>query len=438
MTAALWLDNLAAYSLQIALVASAGLLLPRLLRLRAPRLLYRFWQALLAMCLLLPLLQPWRPFETANSTKAASHILAVADLPAARIAAVPVTGLILFVLGAGVAVRFTWLALGLVRLRQYQPGARRLDPLPAGIQESARRLGVTPEIRTCGELQSPVTFGVRRPLILLPLNFSEMEINRQQAVITHELLHVVRHDWVWNLLEECVLAGFWFHPAVWWLVGRIRLGRELVVDQQVVALTRARKPYLCALVEIAAGAGALRVVMAPAFLNECQLAERIRALAKEDGMSKRGAVLALLGVVALTLLAGLAVIHRFPLKSGSGWWAANAPKGGAVQPLRVNPFAATPGVFSVGNGVSAPIPIFKPEPPYTKEARSAKTQGTVVLKIIVGDDGLVRDVGVVKSLDPGLDQSAVDTVKTWKFQPAMKAGKTVPVGVMVEISFKIF
>ena len=37
-----------------------------------------------------------------------------------------------------------------------------------------------------------------------------------------------------------------------------------------------------------------------------------------------------------------------------------------------------------------------------------------------------------------LDQSAVDTVKTWKFQPAMKAGKTVPVGVMVEISFKIF
>ena len=52
MSGALWLQNLAAYVVQIALIAAAGVLLPRTLRLRAPRVLYSYWQVLLAICLL--------------------------------------------------------------------------------------------------------------------------------------------------------------------------------------------------------------------------------------------------------------------------------------------------------------------------------------------------------------------------------------------------
>jgi len=54
MSASLWLENLTAYSLQVALVAATGLLLPRMSRLRRPRVLYSYWQALLAVCLVTP------------------------------------------------------------------------------------------------------------------------------------------------------------------------------------------------------------------------------------------------------------------------------------------------------------------------------------------------------------------------------------------------
>jgi periplasmic protein TonB len=96
------------------------------------------------------------------------------------------------------------------------------------------------------------------------------------------------------------------------------------------------------------------------------------------------------------------------------------------------------GVFSVGGNVSAPIPIYKPEPPYSEEARKAKYQGVVVLSIIVDTQGNVQDVHVVKPLGLGLDEKAEDTVKTWKFKAAQRNGTPVPVRVMVEVTFRLF
>src|SRR5438128_2705416 len=81
--------------------------------------------------------------------------------------------------------------------------------------------------------------------------------------------------------------------------------------------------------------------------------------------------------------------------------------------------------FSVGGGVSAPIAIYKPEPTYSKEARKAKLEGTVVLWIVVDSSGNVTDVRVVKPLGLGLDENAEEVVRTWKFKPAMRNGVAV-------------
>ncbi len=96
------------------------------------------------------------------------------------------------------------------------------------------------------------------------------------------------------------------------------------------------------------------------------------------------------------------------------------------------------GPYSVGGGVSAPIPIYKPEPAYSEEARKAKYQGTVVLWIVVDAQGNVTDERVVKPLGLGLDEKAIEAVKTWKFKPAMRNGAPVPVRVMVEVTFRLF
>jgi protein TonB len=96
------------------------------------------------------------------------------------------------------------------------------------------------------------------------------------------------------------------------------------------------------------------------------------------------------------------------------------------------------GVFRVGGGVSAPRAIFTPDPEYSEEARKAKYQGTCVLWLVVGPDGRTRDIRVARTLGLGLDQQAIEAVKQWKFEPAMKDGKPVAVQVNVEVTFRLY
>ncbi len=87
------------------------------------------------------------------------------------------------------------------------------------------------------------------------------------------------------------------------------------------------------------------------------------------------------------------------------------------------------------DGVSAPVPTVQPQPGYTEEARQAKIQGVVRLTCVVDPDGNVRNVKVLQSLDPGLDQRAVETLRRWRFKPATKNGN--PVAVDLQIQFQL-
>src|SRR6202049_2099337 len=96
------------------------------------------------------------------------------------------------------------------------------------------------------------------------------------------------------------------------------------------------------------------------------------------------------------------------------------------------------GVFKVGGGISAPQPVATPDPEYTEQARIAKTQGTCILWLIVDDQGRPRDIRVVHGLGFGLDAKAIEAVKQWKFQPAMKDGRPVNVQISVEVGFRLY
>jgi len=96
------------------------------------------------------------------------------------------------------------------------------------------------------------------------------------------------------------------------------------------------------------------------------------------------------------------------------------------------------GVFRVGGGVSAPRVIYQPDPEYSEEARKAKYQGTCVLWLVVGPDGRPRDIRVARSLGLGLDEKAIEAVKTWKFEPAKKDGTPVAVQINVEVNFRLY
>jgi TonB family protein len=96
------------------------------------------------------------------------------------------------------------------------------------------------------------------------------------------------------------------------------------------------------------------------------------------------------------------------------------------------------GVFRVGGGVSPPRALDTPDPEYSEEARKAKYQGTCVLWLIVGPDGKPRDIKVARALGMGLDEKAIEAVRNWKFEPAMKDGKPVAVQINVEVNFRLY
>ena len=95
-------------------------------------------------------------------------------------------------------------------------------------------------------------------------------------------------------------------------------------------------------------------------------------------------------------------------------------------------------VLHVGGGVSAPRAIYAPEPVYSEKARKANYQGICTLGLIVETDGHPSHIRILKGLGMGLDENALEAVKSWKFEPAMRDGQPVRVEIAVEVNFHIF
>jgi TonB family protein len=97
------------------------------------------------------------------------------------------------------------------------------------------------------------------------------------------------------------------------------------------------------------------------------------------------------------------------------------------------------GAFSPGRGgVTAPRPIYNPAPNYSEDARKSKLQGIVQLSLVVDAHGSPTHIQVIRSLGMGLDENAVEMVRTWKFKPGTRNGVPVPVRMVLEVTFRLF
>jgi TonB family protein len=96
-------------------------------------------------------------------------------------------------------------------------------------------------------------------------------------------------------------------------------------------------------------------------------------------------------------------------------------------------------VFTAKDGVTLPTPVRSIKPGYTAAAMEAHIEGTVLLDVVVLDDGKVGEVKVSQSLDMeyGLDTQAVEAAKQWLFKPGTKDGKPVAVRVTLEMTFTL-
>jgi len=91
----------------------------------------------------------------------------------------------------------------------------------------------------------------------------------------------------------------------------------------------------------------------------------------------------------------------------------------------------------VGGEVSAPVKLSGRAPAYTETARRARIQGVVILEAIIDRSGVVTATRVLKGLPMGLDRQAEEAVRSWRFEPARRAGEPVPVWYALTVEFRV-
>ena len=391
-------NNLVAYSMQIGLLVGLAAFVPTILRLRLPGVKLAYWHILLAACLLLPAVRPWRRAVVAGDVQVTTTVVTIAPTSTKTAREIPSTGIALMLLAAGAIGRLAWLGLGLWRLGRYRRHSK-----PYGVRDGC-------SIFVSEEVSSPVTFGARRPVILLPPGFPELDSRMQQAILCHEMLHVERRDWLFTLTEELVRAAFWFHPAIWWLLGEIQLAREQAVDREVVERTQARDEYVDALLVIAGASPQLDLAPAPLFLRRRHLKQRVVSILKEVRMSKTRLISG--------LAAGLGIL------AAACWFAAST-----------FPLAAAPQVVNDAPGVTVEIngaallhraPVAYPEP-----ARSNGVQGTVAVEAVLDAAGNVSEARILSGPQE-LRRAAQQSLLQWHFK-----GDTAGSTRMVNITFQL-
>ena len=331
------LSNLLPWSLQAAGVVAAAALLPWLFKLNVAGVRYAYWRGIALLCLALPWIQPYKHGHAVATAVTTAVAVATSRIQPAAVAATRANwgAVVLGVLATGILLRLLWLGFGLIRLHRLRRAA--LLQLPALIDADLQpALGTHADIRYARGVQQPVTFGVRRPLVLLPDRLRSQPPDVQRAVIGHELLHVKRRDWAWLIVEEIAVCFLWFHPASWWLASRIQCAREEVVDELAVLLTGRRKVYVEALL---AFADTTSVVPTAAFARRRHLLRRIALVSKEDVMSSRRIVATCASMALIVGFGSWYAVSAFPLRVAD---QAKTPASLEAGPLEQKAHAVTP------------------------------------------------------------------------------------------------
>jgi TonB family protein len=182
----------------------------------------------------------WGP---AHATAANTSSQKLASMTVDAGAASPVSGklasLILLVWAAGFIFVAMRLVGGLARLAWVSAHSKPLfeDDWMGVVLEISKRFKIARPVRVlqCGnQIAMPVTWGIFRPLIILPAVASEWPESCRRIVISHELAHIARGDWFLQICAELARAFYWFHPFVWIAAGRLRQEGECACDDSVL------------------------------------------------------------------------------------------------------------------------------------------------------------------------------------------------------------
>lgn len=331
------------FAVKATIVLGAAWVLAFALRSRSAALRHAVWTAGVLGSLLLPILTlvlpTWRSPQFGNVVghwSAPRPILAALEpstLPAMSVDAIasasPLGNLrfpLLLVWLVGVSLLALKLALGIVRLKRRTAKCKALSGADwkSCVSELSRKFDFARPVRLLiaeGSRPMPLTWGIRRPLILVPADANEWPEERKRVVVAHELAHVRRHDWLWQLCAEALRILYWFHPLAWVAVAKLRQESERACDDCVLNCGVTGLDYAQQLLDLARTLGNSRPGWATALAvaRPSNLERRLVAMLNPS-INRRGLTRTrrlAIAASAILLLVPLAAL-RLPAQSLSG------------------------------------------------------------------------------------------------------------------------
>ncbi len=234
-------------------------------------------------------------------------------------------------------------------MRQAQPVGGDILALLEDLRRQLR-IGRAVRLLQGGPWQIPLTWGLLRPVVLLPSEAASWPLQRLRLVLLHELAHVQRGDWLLQRIGAIARAVYWFNPLVWLAVRAMRREAEQACDDRVLAAGFGAVEYASQLLEIVRNLRLVRPASAAAvaMARPSTLEGRIRAII--DPRRRRG-VLTRASLLAAVLLAIVLVIPLATLRAGGATSASGAPSAGAAIP------AGAPTTASAAAAAPAAVPV---------------------------------------------------------------------------------
>ena len=442
----------------------------KLMSRRSPAERHLLWAAALGAAALLPpislLLGLWQPtwtrsvagifpaiIRTASPDASAGGADIVIHASALEDAAGTLVRVVAIVWILGSSVALVTLLAGVIRLSRFARLARPIvdrgwHRLAADVlrQVDVHRpvcLLQTPAVHM------PMTWGIRRPRVVLPLDAEYWPDDRRRAVLAHELAHVRRDDWLVQIAAEVACAIYWFHPLFWLAYRRLRDESEHACDDVVVSIGVDARDYAGHLFQIVQSARVddRRWRSALAMARPSQLERRFAALllAARSRRPVSGRSLAAVVAVAAALVVPLAAMGLSPIVD------ATIQVQKASLPPAIDIVPASADVQAVGHpagqggrcvcggeATTAPGVLEYTTPPlYSDEARRRRIEGIVTIQARVGVDGRIAAPRVVSGLGFGLDQNALVALRQWRFRPGTQGGIPVEMTAAIDIEFNL-
>jgi len=310
---------------------------------------------------------------------------------------------------------------------------------------AARRLGLSrvPVLLVSRHAVMPMTWGLRRPCIMLPASALDWSTERVRAVLTHELAHVARADWLTHLIAQLACAVYWFHPLFWSAERALGRETELAADDEALGAGVEPSQYAADMLEIVRASGAddlSRPAMAMARTKplERRIAALLQPAANRARVSRRSAV--------MTAAVSVAVVVPLATLTASGALDVDVRTVAVPAAIQFTSAGPAPAAPMVRGREGAPprrlvvlpeIEEYTTPPLYSDEARRRGVEGIVTLAFHVDASGGVSRARVLRGLGSGLDQNALVALRQWRFRPGRHDGVPAAMDAEVDVEFNL-